>query len=154
MLCRRCRDATADEFARGDPWFAEMLLVQALADGVHGMHFQALGQTRLVAEQASQPRAQRVCQGFGERGQQHPAVGVAAREEHSAMQRHDGLARARLRMRFQPAPPGPVVSFVVMIDVAKQQTARRFVHDQADVGADAHGPEILVLGLPDHFPIL
>ena len=52
-------------------------------------------------------------------------------------------------MCFQPAPSGPVVSLVVMIDVAEQQAARRLVHDQADIGADAHRPEILVLGFLD-----
>src|SRR5687768_10263134 len=34
-----------------------------------------------------------------------------------------------------------------MIDVAQQQAAGRLVDDQADVAADAYGPEVLVLRL-------
>ena len=32
-----------------------------------------------------------------------------------------------------------------MIDVAEQQAARRLVHNQTNVGADAYRPEVLVL---------
>ena len=59
------------------------------------------------------------------------------------------LRSTRFWMRFQFPSLGPGVCLVVMIHVAEQQTAQRFVHDQADVGADAHRPEVLVLGLVD-----
>src|SRR3989304_3099572 len=54
------------------------------------------------------------------------------------------LGGARPRMRLQLAALGPVVGFVVMIHIAKQQAALCLVDDQADIAADAHRPEVLV----------
>ena len=56
------------------------------------------------------------------------------------------LGSAGRGMDLQLAPLGPFVGLVVMIDIAEQHAARRLVDDQADIAADAHGPEVLVLG--------
>ena len=57
----------------------------------------------------------------------------------------DDLGGAGGWVALDLAALGPAVSVVVMIDVAKQQARRGLVGDQADVGADAHGPEVGVL---------
>lgn len=52
-------------------------------------------------------------------------------------------------MGFEFAPFRPVVSFVVMIDIAEQQTRIALVHDQSNVTADTHRPEVPVPHLVD-----
>jgi hypothetical protein len=47
-------------------------------------------------------------------------------------------------VRFQLAPFRPVIGPVVVVDVAEQEARIALVHDQANVAADAHGPEIPV----------
>ena len=54
-----------------------MRRVQLVADGVDRVHLDALGESRLVADQPLQPRLQRVGQRVGERRQQHPRIRVA-----------------------------------------------------------------------------
>ena len=49
------------------------------------------------------------------------------------------------RMRFQLAALGPAIRLIVMIDVTQQQASRGFVHDQADIAADPHRPEVRIL---------
>ena len=56
------------------------------------------------------------------------------------------LRRASVRVHFQLAPLGPLIGLVVVIHVAKQQTAGGLVHDQANVAADTHRPEARVFG--------
>ena len=50
-------------------------------------------------------------------------------------------------MDLQLAAFGSVVRFVVMPHVAQEQAADTAVGDDAEVAADSHGPEVLVLGL-------
>ena len=50
-------------------------------------------------------------------------------------------------MGLKSSSLGPVVGFVVVIDVAKQKTLVCLVNNQPDVAADPHGPEVLVLRL-------
>jgi hypothetical protein len=56
----------------------------------------------------------------------------------------DKLRGARSRMPLNFAPLGPSIRTVMMIDVTEQKARLRPVDDQADIGVDAHGPEILV----------
>jgi len=46
---------------------AEMLFIKPLADGIHRVHFQALTQTRFIADQSPELGTQRIRQGFAER---------------------------------------------------------------------------------------
>ena len=64
-----------------------MPLIQPLADGIEGMHLQAFGKARFVADESPQTRAQRVRERLGKRGQQNSAVRIGAREKHGPMQR-------------------------------------------------------------------
>ena len=57
------------------------------------------------------------------------------------------LCGAGLRVCFQLAPLGPFIGFIVVVDVAEQQTGVRFVYDQADVAADPHRPEVRIFRL-------
>ena len=50
-------------------------------------------------------------------------------------------------MRLQFAPLRPVISVVVMTDVAEQQARIALVNDQPDVAVNPHRPEVLVLRL-------
>ena len=50
-------------------------------------------------------------------------------------------------MRFQFAAFSPVVGFVVMIDVAEEQTPGCPVDNQANIAADTNRPEISVFRL-------
>lgn len=59
----------------------------------------------------------------------------------------DPLRGSRRRMRFQSTAFRPLVRLVVMIDVAQQKAVRAHVHDQPDVAAHAHRPEVLVARL-------
>src|SRR5260370_33773062 len=56
------------------------------------MHLDAPGDVGLIADQVMQPRLERVGQGFREGRQQHPRLGVTARQKDCTMQRDDGLA--------------------------------------------------------------
>src|SRR5260370_27207736 len=56
------------------------------------MDLDAPSYLRLIAYQLSQPRLERVGQGFRESRQQYPRLRVAARQGDCAMQRDDGLA--------------------------------------------------------------
>ena len=49
-------------------------------------------------------------------------------------------------MGFELAPFRPVIGILMMTDITDQQAARRLVHDQADIAADAHGGKIGILG--------
>jgi len=49
-------------------------------------------------------------------------------------------------MDLQSAPFGPGIGLVVVVDVAEQQAARLAMHDEPDVGGDAHRPEVPVSG--------
>ena len=51
-------------------------------------------QARLAADQAFEFGVQCAGQGIGKRGEQYPRVGMIARQIHSAVQRHNGLAGA------------------------------------------------------------
>ena len=59
----------------------------------------------------------------------------------------DQLGGTRRRMRFHPPASGPVVGLVVVVHVAKQQAVLNPMDDEADVAADPHRPEVLVLCL-------
>ena len=48
---------------------------------------------------------------------------------------------------IEPAPLGPLVGLVVVVGVAKQKAAVRFVHDQAHIAPHTHRPKMLVFGL-------
>ena len=50
-------------------------------------------------------------------------------------------------MGFQLTTLGPVVSPVVVIDVAEQKAALSLVDDQPDIAANTNGPEVLILRL-------
>ena len=50
-------------------------------------------------------------------------------------------------MGFELTTLGPVVSPVVVIDVAKQKAALSLVDNQSNVAADTNGPEVFILGL-------
>ena len=54
------------------------------------------------------------------------------------------LGSAGLRMRLQPAPLGPLIGPVVVIDVAEQQAAVGPMDDEPDVAAHPHRPEVPV----------
>ncbi len=54
------------------------------------------------------------------------------------------LRRAGLRVRFQLPALGPAVGLVMVIDVAQQQACGSPVHDQPDIAADPHRPEVRV----------
>lgn len=58
----------------------------------------------------------------------------------------DELHRARRRVPLDLAALGPFVGVVVVIDIGEQQAGLRAMHDQPDVGVDAHRPDIGVLG--------
>lgn len=83
-----------DVLARGEPGRAEMRLEEAQADGVDGVNLETLGQTRVVVDQPTELRAQRVRQNLGERGEQNPRLGIGAGQEHRAMEGHHGLPGA------------------------------------------------------------
>ena len=68
--------------------------VEPPADAAHGVHLEALGDLRLVADQTREPHAQGGGQRVGERRQQHAALGVRAGEMHGPVEGHDGLAGA------------------------------------------------------------
>ena len=59
------------------------------------------------------------------------------------------LRRACGGVRLQLAPGRPVVGFVMVIHIAKQQTGLRFMQHDADVAAGPHRPKMLVFGLLD-----
>ncbi|HLG79472.1 MAG TPA: hypothetical protein VKY22_00530 [Bradyrhizobium sp.] len=61
----------------------------------------------------------------------------------------DELHRARRRVALDLAPFGPFVGVVVMVHIGKKQARGGLVHDQADIGVDAHRPEIRVPGAVD-----
>ena len=88
--------------------------------------------------------------GFGKAGVGTKGSGSAGwcrtRSPSIALANLDELHRARRRVALDFAALGPFVGVVVMIDVDEQKTRSRFVDDQADVGVDAHRPEIRVLG--------
>lgn len=50
-------------------------------------------------------------------------------------------------MRSQSPPLGPGVGFVVVIDIAQEQAARRFMDHQSNVRIDPHRPEVFVAHL-------
>jgi hypothetical protein len=52
-------------------------------------------------------------------------------------------------MGFDAPPLGPGIGLVVMVHIGEEQARRRLVHDDAQVAADAHRPEIRVLGAVD-----
>lgn len=56
------------------------------------------------------------------------------------------LRSAGTRVRHQLAPFGPGIRGIVVINVAQQQTALRFMHDQAQIAADPHRPKVLIFG--------
>ena len=58
----------------------------------------------------------------------------------------DQLGRAGPGVGLQPALPRPAVGGIVVIDVAEQEAILCAVNDDADVRADAHGPEIFITG--------
>ena len=55
------------------------------------------------------------------------------------------LGRARFGMRLQLAAFGPAIRVVVMPHIAEQHAGRGLVHDDAQIAADPHRPEIRVL---------
>jgi len=57
------------------------------------------------------------------------------------------LRRASLRVGFELPPLSPLVSVIMMTDIANQQAGLGPVNNQPDVAADANGPESPVLGL-------
>ena len=59
----------------------------------------------------------------------------------------DELGRAGPRVDIQAAALSPCVGRIVMPDVTEQEAGVCLVDDQADIAADAHGPEVLVLRL-------
>ena len=59
------------------------------------------------------------------------------------------LGRPGAGMDFQPTPFGPLVGFIVVVDVAQEEVTLGLVHDNADIGAYPHRPEMLVLGFVD-----
>ena len=56
----------------------------------------------------------------------------------------DKLRGTRFGMRFEPAPLGPSIRLVVVIDVAQQQIVGAAMHDQADIAVDAQRAEIWI----------
>jgi hypothetical protein len=58
----------------------------------------------------------------------------------------DELGCTRRRVAFYPASLGPRISFVVVLDITKQQAGGRSMDDQANVFIDANRPEIRVAG--------
>ena len=63
---------------------------------------------------------------------------------HHLANLHD-LGCTRSRMLLETPSLRPAVRRVVMIDVAEQKVRTELVDDQAQVAADSHGPEVLVL---------
>ena len=61
---------------------------------MHGVHFQPLANTRLVADQASEFGSQSMRQGVGKGGEQHPGIGVSTGQKDGPVQGHDSLAGA------------------------------------------------------------
>jgi hypothetical protein len=54
-----------------------------------------------------------------------------------------------LWMGLDASPLGPAVGVVVVPDIGEQQACTGLVHDDADVAADAHRPEVRILRLVD-----
>ncbi|MGH6837481.1 MAG: hypothetical protein ACREDT_01505 [Methylocella sp.] len=67
----------------------------------------------------------------------------------NALANLDDLSSACLWMRFYPPPLRPIISGIMMIDVADKKTFFGFVNNQPYIAADTHRPEILVLGVID-----
>ena len=72
-----------------------MQFIEPLPYRVHGMHFQAFAESRLVTDQSFQFRSQSIRQNVGECCQQHPGIGICPCEEYGPVERNDGLPRAR-----------------------------------------------------------
>ena len=61
----------------------------------------------------------------------------------------DELGRAGARVALKNSSLSPAVSGVVVVGVAQHQARVGAMHDQAQVAADARGPEVLVLAVVD-----
>ena len=92
--------------------------------------------------------------------EERPSGGLARRRNGLGLHRHidiarnrdlahrlahlDELSSARLRMALQLAALGPRVGVVVVVDVTQQEARVGLVHDDPDVAAHAHRPEVFV----------
>jgi hypothetical protein len=83
-----------DHLTEGDVCTAEVQLVEATANRVHGVDFQPFAEPRFVADQSYQSGPQRSCQCVGKGGEQHPGIGMGTGQKDGTVQGHDGLARA------------------------------------------------------------
>jgi hypothetical protein len=72
-----------------------MRSMKPLADRVDGMHFQPLGQTRIVADAPPKPCPEGVGQNLTEGREKDPRVGIYARKMDRAVHCHDGLSGPR-----------------------------------------------------------
>lgn len=70
-------------------------LVEAAADGVEGMDFEAFGEARFIVNERAEFVPESVGEGFGECGEQDPGIGLGTGEEDCAMERDDGFAGTR-----------------------------------------------------------
>ena len=89
---RRPVDQFSNLFARGEDRAPEIDLVKAAPDGLYRVHFEAFRDVRLVVDQASEPRAQRIRERVGECREKDPGIQVRAGEMDGAMKRHDRLS--------------------------------------------------------------
>ena len=87
------RQERLDHLAGGDVWTAEVHLIEATANCVHGMHFQPFAETRFVTDQSSQSSPQRIRQRVGKGGEQYPGIGIGTGQKDGPVQGDDGLAR-------------------------------------------------------------
>ncbi|KFB73003.1 MAG: hypothetical protein AW09_001778 [Candidatus Accumulibacter phosphatis] len=146
--CRHPRFAARRQFQQGLGRLGRQVVGQGqqrvlgrVPDVVQPLGGHAVGQQFLVAatgEQRFQQRGGRRCERqfrLHIHGNEHLPHRLAD---------FDPLRGAGPWVGFQPAPFRPVIGPVMVVDVAEQEARIALVHDQANVAADTHRPEIPV----------
>jgi len=83
-----------DGVLSGDRRPAKVKFVEAAADGVEGMDFEAFGEARLIVNERAEFVAESVGEDFGECGEKDSGIGLGTGEEDGAMERDDSFAGA------------------------------------------------------------
>jgi hypothetical protein len=96
----------ADHFAAGNGRRPDVRLVETKTDAVERMNVDTFRKAWFVIQQPPQLGVQGAGQRVGEGRQQHPGIGMRAREKRRPMQGDDGLARSR--RAGNPRRPGVV----------------------------------------------